>query len=100
MMWVSLLGAGGHMLLHSFVIVGGGFALGYRYCTGGTRGQAVAHIQPHSRRYATRQLTWFRRWEAAHWIEWDSIPDFEAALLSSTEFLLSRGYHDVVHPKG
>ena len=62
-----------------------------------SRGEAIAMIQQNSRRYAKRQLTWFKRWESAHWIEWDSAPDFEAARHSSTEFLLSRGYHNIAN---
>ena len=65
-----------------------------------SRGEAIAMIQQNSRRYAKRQLTWFKRWENAHWIEWENSPDFEAALLSSTEFLLGRGYHDIAYPQG
>jgi tRNA dimethylallyltransferase len=62
-----------------------------------SRGEAIAMIQQNSRRYAKRQLTWFKRWEAAHWIEWESAPDFEAARQSSTEFLLGRGYHNIAN---
>ncbi len=62
-----------------------------------SRREAIALIQQNSRRYAKRQLTWFRRWEGAHWIEWDAKPDFEAARLSSTKFLLAKGYHDVAN---
>lgn len=65
-----------------------------------SRGQAIAMIQQNSRRYAKRQLTWFKRWEKAHWIEWEDAPDFEAARLSSTEFLLRQGYHDIAYPQG
>ena len=80
-------------------------AIGYKEAVLAVRGEisrkeAISLIQQNSRRYAKRQLTWFRRWEDCHWIEWESSPDFEAARLSSTEFLLARGYHDVVHPKG
>ena len=62
-----------------------------------SRSEAIALIQQNSRRYAKRQLTWFKRWENAHWIEWDAQPDFEAARQSSTEFLLGRGYHSVAN---
>jgi len=62
-----------------------------------SRRQAIALIQQNSRRYAKRQLTWFKRWEDAHWIEWSAAPDFEAARLSSTKFLLSKGYHSVAN---
>ena len=62
-----------------------------------SRGEAIAMIQQNSRRYAKRQLTWFKRWEAAHWIEWENAPDFEAARQSSTEFLLGQGYHNIAN---
>ena len=62
-----------------------------------SRGEAIAMIQQNSRRYAKRQLTWFKRWEDAHWIEWENAPDFEAARQSSTEFLLGRGYHNIAN---
>ena len=77
-------------------------AIGYKEAVLAVRGdisrrEAIGLIQQNSRRYAKRQLTWFKRWEDTHWIEWDSSPDFEAALLSSTKFLLSKGYHDVAN---
>ncbi len=34
-----------------------------------TREEAVERIQLHSRRYAKRQMTWFRRNDAIHWLE-------------------------------
>ena len=58
-----------------------------------TRDEAVALIQQGSRRYAKRQITWFRRWEDAHRILFEGEPDFEMACRSSTVFLHSRGYH-------
>ena len=45
-----------------------------------SRGEALALIKQASRRYAKRQLTWFRRAEGALWIEWDGEPDFAAAM--------------------
>jgi len=77
-------------------------AIGYKEAVLSVQGkmskkEALALIQQNSRRYAKRQLTWFRRWEGAHWMEWGSAPDFEAARLSSTEFLRSKGYHDVAN---
>ena len=77
-------------------------AIGYKEAVLAAQGrmprkEAIALIQQNSRRYAKRQLTWFKRWEGAHWIAWDAAPDFEAARLSSTEFLLSRGYHNVAN---
>lgn len=52
---------------------------------------AIARIKQATRRYAKRQLTWFRRWEDAMWIEWDGEPDFLHARQVSTEFIRSRG---------
>ena len=45
-----------------------------------SRGEAIALIQQASRRYAKRQLTWFRRAADALWIEWEGTPDFAAAM--------------------
>ena len=59
-----------------------------------TREEALDLIRQGSRRYAKRQITWFGRWEGALRILWERIPDFEAALRSSTAFLQSRGYHE------
>ena len=44
-----------------------------------SRGEAVELIKLGSRRYAKRQMTWFRRTENALRIDWDENPDFEAA---------------------
>ena len=60
-------------------------AIGYKEALLALRGtlsreQAVALIQQNSRRYAKRQLTWFRRAEDALWIEWDGTPNFPAAV--------------------
>ena len=57
-----------------------------------TREQAASLIALGSRRYAKRQLTWFKRWEDCLRIQWDGEPDFAAALQTSTAFLRSRGY--------
>ena len=59
-----------------------------------TREEALDLIRQGSRRYAKRQITWFGRWEGALRILWERVPDFEAALRSSTAFLQSRGYHE------
>ena len=56
-----------------------------------TREEAIAQIKQNSRRYAKRQLTWFGRWPDALRLSWDGAPDFEKALLLSTEFLSARG---------
>lgn len=56
-----------------------------------TREEATALIKQASRRYAKRQLTWFRRWEDAFWIEWDGAPDLFRARQLSTDFISSCG---------
>ena len=53
--------------------------------------EAAELIKLNSRRYAKRQMTWFRRWEDALRIDWEDAPDFERARRVSTEFLHSRG---------
>jgi len=59
-----------------------------------SRDEALDLIRQGSRRYAKRQITWFSRWEGAHRVLWDTEPDFEGALRSSTAFLHARGYHE------
>ena len=44
-----------------------------------SRADATELIKLNSRRYAKRQLTWFGRNPAAHWIRWDHRPDFDGA---------------------
>ena len=44
-----------------------------------SRGDALALIKQASRRYAKRQLTWFRRAPDARWILWAGAPDIDAA---------------------
>ena len=72
-------------------------AIGYKEAVLALRGelareQAASLIALNSRRYAKRQLTWFKRWEDCLRIQWDGEPDFAAALQTSTAFLRSRGY--------
>ena len=60
-------------------------AIGYKEAVLALRGQlsreeALAQIKQASRRYAKRQLTWFRRDPEALWILWDREPDPERAL--------------------
>ena len=74
-------------------------AIGYKEAVLALRGEltgeeALDLIRQGSRRYAKRQITWFGRWQDAHRILWERVPDFEAALRSSTAFLQSRGYHE------
>ena len=45
-----------------------------------SRQEAIALIQQNSRRYAKRQLTWFGRSPAAHWIRWEKELDLPQAL--------------------
>ncbi len=59
-------------------------AIGYKEAVLALRGEisreeAAELIKRNSRRYAKRQLTWFGRNEAAHWICWDRPPDFDRA---------------------
>ena len=59
-------------------------AIGYKEMAAALRGdcsvdQAVEQIKQASRRYAKRQLTWFRRNEKIHWIYIDETPDRLAA---------------------
>lgn len=56
-----------------------------------TRAEAVEQVKLASRRYAKRQLTWFRRWEDALWIEHAGAPDLISARQLSTDFIHSRG---------
>ncbi|MDD3961021.1 MAG: tRNA (adenosine(37)-N6)-dimethylallyltransferase MiaA [Bacteroidales bacterium] len=51
-----------------------------------TREQAITDIKTHSRRYAKRQLTWFRRDPEYHWIDleqphvgWSFLPELDKA---------------------
>jgi len=71
-------------------------AIGYKEAAMALRGeipreQAIDLIKQGSRRYAKRQLTWFRRREDALWINWEEQPDFELARQLSREFLRSKG---------
>ena len=67
-------------------------AIGYKETAAALHGELTAHeavtlIKQSSRRYAKRQLTWFRRWEDALWIRWSAEPDFLAARQLSTAFM-------------
>ena len=71
-------------------------AIGYKEAAAALRGElsrseASDAIKLASRRYAKRQLTWFRRWTDALHIDWDGAPDFERARQLSTDFIHSRG---------
>lgn len=67
-------------------------AIGYKewipYFQGECSLEEVAEtIKQETRRYAKRQLTWFRRDEAIHWLHVDDYPDF-AALASAALHIL------------
>lgn len=71
-------------------------AIGYKQFLAVERGEiteaeAVEEVKLRSRQYAKRQLTWFRRNPAVHWIYWEKIPDFPAALQKATEILTAQG---------
>ena len=71
-------------------------AIGYKEAVAALRGEcseaeARAMIQQESRRYAKRQLTWFRRDKEIEWHRFGAEPDLSAAMQHSTAFLRSRG---------
>ncbi len=71
-------------------------AIGYKEAVAALRGACSAEeartlIQQESRRYAKRQLTWFRRDKEIEWHRFGSRPDLDEALQHSTAFLRSRG---------
>ena len=53
--------------------------------------EGAEEVKLRSRQYAKRQLTWFRRNRAAHWFNWENIPDFSAALDFSTALVRDAG---------
>lgn len=57
---------------------------------------AIETIKTESRRYAKRQLSWFRRNQNAHWILWEKEPDFDNGLQISTKYLEYFGYNKAV----
>ena len=67
-------------------------AIGYKEPAAALRGEiskqeAEELIKQSSRRYAKRQLTWFRKNPDAHWINWDAEPDFEAGLQDALDYI-------------
>jgi tRNA dimethylallyltransferase len=67
-------------------------AIGYRHLweyleTGGELAAVVADIKQATRRFAKRQLTWFRR-EPAQWLEWSGLDQWQqaVAVLTSKAF--------------
>ena len=71
-------------------------AIGYKQFLAVDRGEiteaeAVEEVKLRSRQYAKRQLTWLRRNPHIHWLIWEKIPDFSAALQKATEILTAEG---------
>ena len=67
-------------------------AIGYKEMAAALRGDgdvegAAREIKLRSRQYAKRQLTWFKRNQAAKRLVWGSEPDFEKACQLSTEYM-------------
>ena len=55
--------------------------------------QLVEKIKQESRRYAKRQLSWFRRDSSAKWLLWDKTPDYDYGLHILTDYLIEEGYN-------
>ena len=53
--------------------------------------EAIEDIKRESRRYAKRQLSWLRRDDGIHWIEWKNAPDLTYGVAVSTEFARQYG---------
>jgi tRNA dimethylallyltransferase len=53
--------------------------------------QAVENLKQVTRRYAKRQLTWFRRNSSVNWYNWKEFPVFSDALAFSTKIAHSCG---------
>jgi tRNA dimethylallyltransferase len=51
--------------------------------------QMITAIKTNSRRYAKRQLTWFKRYEELKWFDFDDYDSFEQYLAKIKEFILS-----------
>jgi tRNA dimethylallyltransferase len=67
-------------------------AIGYKELAaaiqgGGRISDAVSAIKQESRRYAKRQLSWFRRDQSLRWLLWEKEPDFDLGLQVSTKYL-------------
>jgi tRNA dimethylallyltransferase len=56
-----------------------------------TLAQAVEKIKQESRRYAKRQLTWFRRDEGIHWIMADDAAGFDAVIEEAMRIINRKG---------
>ncbi len=71
-------------------------AIGYKEIVSAINGdctmdEAIDRIKRESRRYAKRQLTWFRRHKEALWLEWDKVQNFDFARQVSTAFFSEHG---------
>ena len=71
-------------------------AIGYKEFSAAVRGeatieQAIEEVKLRSRQYAKRQITWFKKNEAALRWEWEKFPNKEAALQASTAFVKANG---------
>lgn len=71
-------------------------AIGYKEFLGVLDGTttveaALEEVKLRSRQYAKRQLTWLRRNDAIHWIEWQQERDFARAFQVSTDILTAEG---------
>ena len=56
---------------------------------------ATDRLKQATRRYAKRQLTWFRRNNKIHWIETDLAENFDVIVQKSTDFIQSCGIMEV-----
>ncbi len=73
-------------------------AIGYKELAPYFRGeitlvQAAETIKRETRRYAKRQMTWFRRDEDVHWIHVDDYPDF-GGVISAANQIVGRVRHE------
>ncbi|WP_071433828.1 tRNA (adenosine(37)-N6)-dimethylallyltransferase MiaA [Angelakisella massiliensis] len=71
-------------------------AIGYKELKGYFAGEesleaALERVRQESRRYAKRQLTWFRRDQRIHWLETDVLGDFEHILARALELAVEDG---------
>lgn len=67
-------------------------AIGYKEVIYALKGEmsseaALDLIKQSSRRYAKRQLTWFRKNQDACWIEFDAEPDYDTALSQALDYI-------------
>jgi len=74
-------------------------AIGYKELWDVRNGEPVAvasdRLKQATRRYAKRQLTWFRRNKKIYWIEADLAENFDAIVQESTGFIQSCGIMEV-----